>query len=169
MNTDDASGGIRAPDFHPCWGVPSPVQGSNCGFPERGPASPAPPRTGAVSLISEPGGIPGDNIFAGFSDQGLRINSRRSCHCLCPHKRLLEAALHAGRHPLFCAALGAPSGRLPARGLSQELNGWTTVGGGVPPQPRGIRNLNPCSPGPTPSCLQLPAPPQALFPGGAPS
>lgn len=66
MNTDDASGGIRAPYFHPCWGVPSPVQGSNCGFPERGPASPAPPRTGAVSLIGEPGGIPGDTSLLAF-------------------------------------------------------------------------------------------------------
>ena len=65
MSTDDASGGIRAPDFHPCWGVLSPVQGSNWVSRER-PGLTAPPRTGAVSLISEPGGIPGDTSLLVF-------------------------------------------------------------------------------------------------------
>ena len=119
-NTENASEGVRAPYFHPCWGGAIPVQGSNCtgcGFPERGPVSPAPSDWGRLSN-QRARRHPGRYIFAGFSDQGLGINPKCVlCHCLCSHKGLPEAAPHPGRHPLLCAALGAPSGCPPAGGL----------------------------------------------------
>lgn len=65
--TDDALGELE-PLISACAGAElSPVQGSNCtgcGFPERGPASPAPSDQG--SLISEPGGIPGGTFLLVF-------------------------------------------------------------------------------------------------------
>ena len=113
--------------------VPSPVQGSNCtgcGFPERGRASPAPSDWGRLSN-QRARRHPGRYIFAGFSDQGLGINPRRVlCHCLCSHKGLPEAAPHPGRHPLFCAALGAPSGRPPAGGCAENQMDGPLVGVG---------------------------------------